>query len=131
MTELVPEEIANGVGFVGTAYGEIGGGGGGQLLCCLPVLLWKFIKEHMYTDIDDYYRRNLPQANQPNSSSLNPVLSEAPGPSAVASPLPAEAPPEAADRNKEPSILQHMRSRSDFTPGPCQVEGRLAPPPRS
>ncbi len=104
--------------------------GGGQLLCCLPVLLWKFIKEHLFTDIDDYYRRNLPLDNQPTSSSLNPVVSEAPDPGAAASPLPAQGSHQAMDRNKEPSILQHMRSRSDYTPGPSQVEGRWSPSPQ-
>jgi hypothetical protein len=94
------------------------------LLCCLPVLLWKFIKEHLFTDIDDYYRRNLPVDKEPTSSSLNPVVSEAPDPGTAALPLPAQGSHQAMDRNREPSMLQHVRSRSDFTPGPSQLEGR-------
>ena len=95
---------------------------GSQLLCCLPMVAYKFIKERMFPDLDDYYRHNLPSDKQDGVSRLSPAQSEAqclPVDKAV---LQAEVP--SLDRNKEPSMLQHVRSRSDFTPAPPALDCR-------
>jgi hypothetical protein len=98
-----------------------------QLLCCLPILLWKFLKEHLFPDIDDYYRRNLPKDDEIHASNPRPAATEAPSVSVGATQQSVAALPQ-ADRNKGPSILEHVRSRSDFTPAPPRFEAARSSP---
>jgi hypothetical protein len=85
------------------------------------MLGYMFIKERLFPNLDDYYRHNLPSDNQDGKSNMSPAKSEALSPS-VGGVQPAEALP--LDRNKEPNMLQHVRSRSDFTPAPPALDSR-------
>jgi hypothetical protein len=76
-----------------------------------------FIKERLFPNLDDYYRHNLPNDNQDGGLNMSPKQIEA-----VNTPLPAKA--LHLDRNKEPSLLQHVQSRSDFTPAPPALDSR-------
>jgi len=99
-----------------------------QLLCCLPVLLWKFLKENLYPDIDDYYRRNPPTSDEADMFAPGPEHAEAPAAvsALVVTSMSVPEGPTAptAVRNQKPSALEHVKSRSDFTPGPSRHESR-------